>query len=181
MPRRATSRSKAEDISKPRARGGNTWAVGAYLKKLRGEVSQEQLIRQILTAKNGKIIMSLSTLVQIENGNTKGSTASTIAAIRQAVGGDPYDIEDLYDLPVPEDDDSAGIEASRLEGESRAIARRQQRHSSGGVQIDVRGNDDPKLRAMLVKVANDERLQSVVKQLADDPTALKYVVAMLKG
>ena len=90
MPR-SKGRSASEDVKKPRARGGNTWAVGAYLKKLREDrgIGQERLIREILQAKSGHVIMSLSTLVQIENGNTKGSTASTIAAIRKAVGGDP--------------------------------------------------------------------------------------------
>jgi transcriptional regulator with XRE-family HTH domain len=180
MPRRTTSRAKNETIEKPRARGGNTWAVGMYLKKLREvrECSQEQLIREILTAKKGKIIMSLSTLVQIENGNTKGSTASTIAAIRQAVGGNPYDIEDLYDLPVPDDNDSEGIKASKLEGESRAIARVKSLGGQDPIAL-IAQSSTPRVAQIIANVASNERLLSLVEELQSDPKALKLVEAIL--
>jgi transcriptional regulator with XRE-family HTH domain len=179
MPRR-TSRAKSEIIEKPRPRGGNTWAVGMYLKQLREskEVSQEQLIREILSNKKGKIIMSLSTLVQIENGNTKGSTASTIAAIRQAVGGNPYDIEELYDLPVPDEDDLDGIKASRLEGESRAIARLKSLGGDSPINI-IAQNSTPKVAKILLATASNERLLHLLEELQDDPKALKLVEAVL--
>lgn len=180
MPRRK-GRAKSEEITNPRPRNGNTYAVGAYLEKLREarNLTREPMVRQIINDMHGNITMSMSTLVQIETGKNKSVSAATVDAIRIAVGGDPYDISDLWKLPIPADDDEAGIEASRLEGEERAIQRQKVLAAGGGAIRVIAEGSTQEVQETLSAVLTNKSLRKVAKILASDPKALKIVQAML--
>lgn len=181
MPR-SKGRAKTEEITNPRPRNGNTYAVGAYLQKLREDrgLHREPMVRDILTRKHRNITMSMSTLGQIESGKNKSVGGATIAAIRQEVGGDPYDIDELWDLPIPDDDDENAIHASRLAGQARAIERQQIIAAGGSIRI-IAENSTPDVQKILSAVAKDESLLRLAKMLADDPKALKLVQAILEA
>jgi transcriptional regulator with XRE-family HTH domain len=182
MPRSKVSTRQVEEVKNPRPRNGNTYAVGAYLQKLRDErgIHREPLVRQILTDWHGNITMSNSTLVQIEHGKNKSVSAATIDAVRKAVGGDPYDISELWRLPIPNEDDYDAIRACQLEGERRAIVRRQVLNSGSAIRV-IAENAPADLQQILDHVAKDESLRRVAKELANDPKALKMVLAILSA
>jgi transcriptional regulator with XRE-family HTH domain len=182
MPRSKVSTRQVEEVKNPRPRNGNTYAVGAYLQKLRDErgIHREPLVRQILADWHGNITMSNSTLVQIEHGKNKSVSAATIDAVRKAVGGDPYDISELWRLPIPNEDDYDAIRACQLEGERRAIVRRQVLNSGSAIRV-IAENAPADLQQILDHVAKDESLRRVAKELANDPKALKMVLAILSA
>ncbi len=179
MPRRK-GRSPAETVKEPRPRNGNTYAVGAYLEKLREEAGyhREPLVRQILNEMAGNITMSMSTLGMIETGRNKSVGAATIDALRKAVGGDPYDISELYRLPIPDEDDESGIKASRLQGVARAIQRRQKLEAGSSMKVIMEGST-PDVEKVLNSVLTNAQLFRLAKELVDDPKALKMVLALL--
>ncbi len=182
MPRsKAIDRVKKE-VETPRPRNGNTYAVGAYLEKLREAAGyhREPLVRQILNEMHGNITMSMSTLGMIETGRNKSVGGATIDAVRRAVGGDPYDISELYRLPIPSEDDEAGIEACRDEGIARAIIRRQRITGGSGIKI-LAENSTPRVEKILNNVASSEQLLTLLEQLSDDPKAIKIVQAVLEA
>ncbi len=180
MPRPRKAPAQHDEVKHPRPRNGNTYAVGAYLQKLREEsgLTREPLVRQILDDWHGNITMSNSTLVQIEHGKNKSVSAATIAAVRKAVGGDPYDIDDLWMMSIPDEHDDDGIRASQLEGERRAIVRRQVLSSGSAIRV-IAENAPVDLQQILDRVATNESLRRVAKELADDPKALKMIIAIL--
>jgi transcriptional regulator with XRE-family HTH domain len=180
MPRSKVSTRQVEEVKNPRPRNGNTYAVGAYLQKLRDErgIHREPLVRQILADWHGNITMSNSTLVQIEHGKNKSVSAATIDAVRKAVGGDPYDISELWRLPIPDEDDDEGIRSCQLEGERRAIVRRQVLNSGTAIRV-IAENAPADLERIVNRIATDESLRRVAKELANDPKALKMVQAIL--
>ena len=173
-------RAMTESVTNPRPRNGNTYAVGAYLEKLREEAGyhREPLVRQILNEMQGNITMSMSTLGMIETGKNKSVGGATIDAVRRAVGGDPYDISELYRLPIPEDDDEAGIQASRLEGVERAVARRKRMLGGNSIRV-LAENTTPRIEKILNNTASDEQLLALLEELHADPAAIKIVRAVL--
>jgi transcriptional regulator with XRE-family HTH domain len=182
MPRSRTGRAAKEQVENPRPRNGNTYAVGAYLQELREQahLTREPMVRQILDDMKRNITMSLSTLGKIETGQTKGVGAATIDAVRRVVRGDPYDISELYRLPIPEEDDEEGIAASRLEGKSRAIARTKLlTGTSESALRELAAISEVDMRRIL-KSTKKEQLLSLAARLADDPKALSLVLSILK-
>lgn len=181
MPR-SKGRAKIEEVKEPRPRNGNTYAVGAYFQKLREEAGyhREPLVRQILNEMQGNITMSMSTLGMIETGKNKSVGGATIDAIRRAVGGDPYDVSELYRLPIPDDDDLEGIAASRLEGEERAIQRRRQMMGGNAIRV-LAENSTPRVEKILNNTASNEQLLQLLEILQDDPPAIKIVRAVLEA
>jgi transcriptional regulator with XRE-family HTH domain len=182
MPRSKSTTKHVDEGKNPRPRHGNTYAVGAYLQKLRDErgIHREPLVRQILADWHGNITMSNSTLVQIEHGKNKSVSAATIDAVRKAVGGDPYDISELWRLPIPDEDNIEAIRACQLEGERRAIVRRQVLNSGSAIRV-IAENAPVDLQQILDHVATNESLRRVAKELANDPKALKMVLAILSA
>ena len=184
MPRR-TGRAKDEQVKNPRKRSGNGFAVGAYLRTLRehklqdnDDYHREPLVRKILAEMHGYITLSMSTIGMIEEGNTKQSSAATIDALCRAVGGDLYDISDLYRVPIPAEDDREGIKASRFEGEKRAMARIEALRSGSGIRV-LAENSTPRVKKILNTVASNEQLLRLIEELADDPKAVGIVQAVL--